>query len=129
MVLRHAVLGALLAAVSTGAQADGAAGKWNGNIETPNGPFAFVFEFTVDGANLTGNMSNDFMGAVPISEGTIDGDDLAFKISFEGGPGGAMTVNYKGTVKGDAMTLTSSFEGAPPGGGPAVQTFTVTRAQ
>jgi len=41
----------------------GVAGKWNASVDTPNGPFAFVFEFIVDAAGkLTGSMQNEFIG-------------------------------------------------------------------
>lgn len=88
-----------------------------------------VFDFEVDGNTLSGTMSNDFMGSVPIADGMINGNELSFKLSLEFGPGGAMTINYKGMVDGDTMKLTSTFEGAPPGGGPAEQELTATRVQ
>jgi hypothetical protein len=104
------------------------AGRWNASIETPNGPFAFVFEFLVDAAGkLTGSMTNDF-GSLPISDGTISGSEISFKLTFDGG-GGPATISYKGTVDGDELALTSKFEGTPPPGGEAEASFTATRAQ
>ena len=79
--------------------------------------------------NLTGAMSNEFMGATPISDGMVDGDNVSFKLTMQGGPGGAMTINYKGMIHGDELHVTSTIEGAPPGGGPAEQTFVATRAK
>ena len=39
----------------------GVAGKWNASVDTPQGPFALVFEFIVDAAGkLTGTMQNEF---------------------------------------------------------------------
>ncbi|HLF11329.1 MAG TPA: hypothetical protein VJA26_08940 [Gammaproteobacteria bacterium] len=98
-------------------------------METPQGPFQMLFEFVVDGGNLTGSMSNDFMGAMPISEGAIQGNELSFKLTFQGGPDGPMTISYKGTVKGDELALTSKFEGTPPGGGLAEVALTATRVK
>lgn len=110
--------------------AQSAAGRWNASIDTPQGPFSFVFEFLVDAAGkLTGAMHNEFFGATPIKDGMLDGDKLTFKLTFEGGPDGPMTVSYSGTVNGDELALTSKFEGAPPGGGPAEMSFTAKRAQ
>ena len=41
----------------------GPAGRWNASVETPQGPFAFTFEFAVDAAGkLTGSMNNEFIG-------------------------------------------------------------------
>ena len=33
------------------AAADGVAGKWNASVDSPQGPFAMVFEFAVDGGS------------------------------------------------------------------------------
>jgi len=123
-------LAALVALVALPAAAQDAVGKWNASVDTPNGPFAMVFEFLVDAAGkLTGSMSNDFMGSTPIKDGMLNGNDLSFKLTFEGGPNGPMTISYTGTVNGDEVALVSKFEGAPPGGGPAEQTLTATRAK
>ena len=109
----------------------GAAGRWNASVESPQGPFAFTFDFAVDAAGkLTGAMNNEFFGATPIKDGVVNGSDISFKLTFEGAPdGGAMTVNYTGTVKGDELAMTSKFEGEVPGGGPAEMSFTATRAK
>ena len=109
----------------------GAAGRWNASVDTPQGPFAFTFEFAVDGAGkLTGTMNNEFFGATPIKDGVVNGNAISFKLTFEGAPdGGAMTINYTGTVKGDELAMTSKFQGEVPGGGPAERSFTATRAK
>ena len=107
----------------------GAAGRWNASIDTPQGPFAFTFDFAVDAAGkLTGSMNNEFFGATPIKDGVVKGNDVSFKLTFDA-PDGAMTISYTGTVKGNELALTSKFEGEVPGGGPAEQSFTATRAQ
>ena len=129
MKIRAAMLGILIAVFALPLTAQQAAGKWNASIDTPQGPFAFVFEFLVDAAGkLTGSMQNEFIGSVPISDGVLKGNDLTFKLSIQG-PDGAMNISYKGTVKGDDLALTSKFEGTPPGGGPAEQSFTAHRAK
>jgi len=129
MKIRAATLGILMVALALPLAAQQAAGKWNASIDTPQGPFAFVFEFLVDAAGkLTGSMQNEFIGSVPISDGVLKGNDLTFKLSIQG-PDGAMNISYKGTVKGDDLALTSKFEGTPPGGGPAEQSFTAHRAK
>jgi hypothetical protein len=130
MNIRSLVSAALIALVALPAAAQNAVGKWNASVETPNGPFAMVFEFLVDAAgNLTGSMFNDFMGATPIKDGVIDGNDLSFKLTFEGGPNGPMTFSYTGAVNGDELALVSKFEGTPAPGVPAEATLTATRAQ
>jgi hypothetical protein len=130
MTIKHLIAAVVLASFALAAGArQSAAGKWNGSVETPQGPFAFAFSFAVEGGTLTGNMSNELMGAIPISDGTVKGNDVAFKLKIEGAPEGTMTINYTGTVAGDELKLTSKFEGTPPGGGPAEQTITMTRAK
>ncbi len=125
-----AVAAALALFASPLAAQTGVAGKWNASVDTPNGPFAFVFEFIVDAAGkLTGSMQNEFIGSIPIKEGTVNGNDVSFKLSIDGGPNGAMNIGYKGSVKGDELSLTSKFEGEVPGGGPAEQSFKATRAK
>jgi len=131
MKVRSLVLGAALALLALPVVAQtGAAGKWNASVDTPNGPFAFVFEFLVDAAGkLTGSMQNEFIGSIPIKDGTIKGNDVSFKLTIDGGPNGAMNISYTGTVKGDNLELKSKFEGAPPGGGPAEQSLVAHRAK
>jgi hypothetical protein len=132
MKARSLVLGAALALLTLPVVAQtGAGGKWSASIDTPNGPFAFVFEFLVDAAGkLTGSMQSDFLGSIPIKDGAIKGNDLSFKLSIniDGAPG-PMNISYTGTVKGDDLELKSKFEDAPPGGGPAEQSFVAHRAK
>jgi len=128
MRIRSSIFGAVAALLVAPALAQDAAGKWNASVDTPNGPFAFVFEFAVDAAGkLTGAMVNEFIGSIPIKDGAIKGNDLSFKLTIEGAPDGAITINYTGTVKGDELLMKSTFEGTPPGGGPAESSFTATR--
>jgi len=113
-----------------GAAQTGAAGKWSASVDTPQGPFALVFEFLVDAAGkLTGSLQNEFIGSIPIKDGVIKGNELSFKLTIDGGPNGAMNISYTGTVKGDDLELKSKFEGAPPGGGPAEQSLVAHRAK
>ena len=124
------VVAAFVLLALPGAAQTGAAGKWNASVDTPNGPFAMVFEFLIDAAGkLTGSLQNEFIGSIPIKDGSIKGNDLSFKLTIDGGPNGAMNISYTGTVKGDELQLKSKFEGAPPGGGPAEQSLVAHRAK
>ncbi len=130
MTIRALALSILVTVFTLPLVAQQAAGKWNASIDTPQGPFAFVFEFIVDAAGkLTGSMQNEFIGSIPIKDGVLKGNDLSFKLTIEGAPNGPMNVSYKGTVKGDDLALTSKFEGAPPAGQPAERTLTAHRAK
>jgi hypothetical protein len=131
MNIRKLVFAATLALLALpAAAADGVAGRWNASVSTPQGPFAMVFEFAVDGGKLTGTLQNEFFGSIPLENGTVKGNDVAFKltIAIEGAPE-PIKINYTGTVNGDELALTSKFEGTPPGGGPAEQSLTATRAK
>ena len=128
MRTRVLFLGIVATLLTLPAAAQTAAGRWNASVDTEFGPFAFVFEFAVDAAGkLTGAMNNELMGVIPIADGAIKGNDISFKLVFDGGPNGAMTINYTGTVKGDELALTSKFEGTPPPGAQAETKFTATR--
>jgi hypothetical protein len=128
MTFRPTLAAGLFVAFALAAAAQqGAAGKWSASIDTAQGPFAFELEFAVAGNTLTGAMMNEFIGSTPISDGTVNGTDVAFKIKFDA-PDGAIVVSYRGSVSGDELKLTSKIEsGAPPGGGPVETTFTAKR--
>jgi hypothetical protein len=129
MKIRTMALGLAAALLALPAMSDEVTGKWNLSVDTPQGPFAIVFELKAEGDKLTGSMSNDFMGTTPISDGTVMGNDLTFRLVIDGGPGGPMKINYKGTVKGDDLTLVSKFEGDPPPGTEGEQTAVAKRAK
>lgn len=128
MKMRSLAVGLAAALLALPAFASDATGKWNLSVDTPQGPFMMVFDLKAEGDKLTGSMSNDFMGTTPISDGTVNGSELAFRLTLDGGPGGPMTINYKGTVKGDDLTLVSKFEGTPPPGAEGEQTMVAKRA-
>jgi hypothetical protein len=50
------------------------------------------------------------MGERTISDGKVDGDNVAFSITGSG-PNGEFRLNYKGKVTGDEMKLEVSFNG------------------
>ena len=131
MRLRSLALAAVLTVLALPVAAQSVAGKWNATVDSPNGPFSFVFDLLIDAAGmLTGTMQSEFFPPIPIKEATLKGNDVAFKITFEGLPdGSSLTVNYAGTVKGDELALTSKLEGAAPGGGPTEQSFTAHRGK
>ena len=130
MKIRALVLSILVTVFALPLAAQQAAGKWNASIDTPQGPFAFVFEFIVDAAGkLTGSMQNEFIGTAPITDGVLKGTDLSFTLKLNVGGDTPMTIKYTGTVKGDDLAMTSKFEGTPPGGGPAENSFTAHRAK
>ena len=119
----------LLAILSACATVPSPAGKWTTTFDTPQGQIHAGFEFKVDGHTLTGSTSNDFMGSIPISDGMVKGNELSFKVRIEGGPGGAMTLNYNGVLQKDQIKFNMTFADNPPPGAPANMEFTADRVK
>ncbi len=93
-------------------------GKWKGTVDAGGMAIEQTFAFKVDGAAITGTMSDQFIGEAKITAGAIKGDDISFTVSGNSEQMGPVTLNFKGKVTGaDEMKLTMSFSGGP-GGGP-----------
>jgi len=94
----------LLLASAAAAAAD-FTGKWTGNINGPGGDITITFNFKQTGAKLAGTVSGP-AGDLDIQDGKVDGDKMAFTVSFNG-----MNIQQEGTLKGDEITLTVKMEG------------------
>ena len=117
----------LLVAFCVVALAAGIDGKWTGQVQGPQGAIDMTFVFKSDGEKLTGTLTNSF-GEVAISDGSIKGEAVAFKITRELN-GNKFTLKYVGKLAGDELKLTRTFEGEAPGGQtPPPTDFTVKRA-
>ena len=129
MKIRHMLTLLLTLLFTSSAFAQPIEGIWNSMVSSPMGEFVVVFDFDSNGSELTGTMSMDMMGMVPISEGVINGNEFSFKVSMQGGPGGAMDIVYTGNITGDTLNMTSTIQGPPPPGGEAEQKMTAVRTQ
>jgi hypothetical protein len=91
-------------------------GKWTAEIPGRQGnTTTTTFTFKVDGANLTGTMSNQ-MGDMDITNGKVDGDNISFDIVRNFGDN-TITLHYTGKADGaDSIKFTRTVSG---GGGPA----------
>ena len=78
-------------------------------------PRQIIFDLKADGAKLTG-MVKSSRGESEIIDGKIDGDKVSFAIKRQGFQGNEMTIKYDGTVAGDELTVKMSFEGGTGGG-------------
>ncbi len=92
-------------------------GKWKGTVDAGGMAIEQTFAFKVDGATITGTMSDPFIGEAKITAGALKSDDISFTVSGNSDQMGPVTLNFKGKVTGaDEMKLTMSFSGGPGGG-------------
>ena len=93
-------------------------GAWTTNMAGPNGDsMQITFTFKQDGDKLTGTVLGPMGDPMEISEGKVDGDNIAFKVVREFN-GNQFVTSYKGTVEGDTMKLDVTRPGR--GGGEAM---------
>lgn len=114
---------ALVLAGTLALQAADITGKWTAQVPGRDGQTReTTFDFKVDGEKLTGTTSTPG-GDVPLSDGTVKGDDVAFNVamSFNGND---VKLIYKGKVAGDEIKFTRQREG-----GDRVAEFVAKRAK
>jgi hypothetical protein len=97
-------LAALTLWVSFAADIDG---KWTGQVEGRNGPQTQTLMLKADGNTLTGSVQGGRGGAVDISNGTIDGNNVSFTVIREF-QDNKITQQFKGSVSGGELKLTVS---------------------
>ncbi|MBS1807814.1 MAG: hypothetical protein JST84_06465 [Acidobacteria bacterium] len=102
-------------------------GKWTGQVQGPQGAMDLTVVLKAEGEKLTGTMTNQ-MGETAIKDGSIKGDDVAFKVDREFN-GMKFTVVYKGKLAGDELKLTRTIEGDFGGQTPPPTDFTLKRAK
>jgi hypothetical protein len=79
-------------------------GTWTASFDTQVGVQHYTYTFKVEGNKLTGTAKSD-NGTVQITEGTVNGDDVAFveNLEYQGMP---LRIVYKGKVSGDEIKFT-----------------------
>ena len=70
---------------SMAALAADVSGNWKATAEGPNGSIERTFVLKVEGAKLTGETVSSFTGKSTINDGKVDGDNLTFTITMNGG--------------------------------------------
>jgi hypothetical protein len=105
------VLGVFL--LATPAIAADVDGKWTGSVTTPTGEAPVVFEFKADGTTLAGTALGIDDRQVPIKDGRIDGNNIAYSVTFDIG-GMPFAFNYKGVVSPTEIKITAELMGMPP---------------
>ncbi len=102
------LVGALAVVIVAALQAADVTGKWVAQVPGRDGQTQEqTFTFKVDGEKLTGSVSGP-RGDVPITDGKISGDDLAFTIVVQNNE---VKLLYKGKVAGDEIKFTRQREG------------------
>jgi hypothetical protein len=101
----------LLAGISGAALAADIDGKWTAEAEGRNGTVTQTLILKSSGSTLTGSFQGARGGAVDISDGMIDGNNVSFKVIREFN-GNQFAQQYKGTLT-DAgeLDLTVSMGG------------------
>lgn len=111
MKLKIGLLLVCLFAVASVALAQNAVdGKWTAEITTQRGPQNMTLTLKAEGGKLTGSVEGGRGGAIPIEEGTIQGNTIKFK-NKQQGRGGEVVMSYTGTVKGDEIAFSRQAEG------------------
>ena len=87
-------------------------GTWTMTTEGKNGPQTTTLTLMSKGSALTGKMEGGRGGPVDISEGTVNGANVSFKVTRDFGKG-PNTQEYKGTVSGTELKLTTQGRGGP----------------
>ena len=85
-------------------------GTCSGSLDTPQGGVEIAFTFVEDGAVLTGTSTGPDGAATALTNGTIDGNNIAFDVDIDMG-GQAMTLAYSGEVTGDEIAMTIEIMG------------------
>jgi hypothetical protein len=104
-------------------------GKWTVETQGRNGPQTQTLTLKADGSKLTGNLDGG-RGPADITEGTIEGNNVSFKITRAGRDGNPNTTTYTGTLSGDDLKLTPmGGGGGGKGGGKAPAELAFKRAK
>jgi hypothetical protein len=99
-------------------------GTWTRETQGKNGPQTQTLTLKANGKQLTGKMAGGRGGDVNISEGTVDGNNVEFKVVQDFG-GNSVTQTYKGAVSGSELKLMVDGAGGRGGGkGPQEAVFT-----
>lgn len=108
--IRSLLLSVLLLAAAPAFAAD-VDGKWDGALDTPQGPVNVSFTFKAEADNkLTGSTAGPDGASIPLKNGKIDGDKISFAFDVDFGQG-PFTFNYTGVVSKTEVKLQTDFMG------------------
>jgi len=101
MIRRLAPVLCFFVATTLAAAAADAGGKWQGQIDTPDGPITVVYNFILNGEDVTGTATGP-EGELALDNGRIDGDILTFTLTLKDGA----LILHEATVAEDQMAMT-----------------------
>lgn len=79
-------------------------GTWTRETQGKGGATTQTLTLKADGSTLTGTLDAGFGGAAPISEGTLNGSNVSFKVVRDFN-GNSVTQTYTGSMSGNQLTL------------------------
>lgn len=81
-------------------------GNWTLTISSPQGPMDVSAALRQSGNSLSGSVTSP-MGTVQITEGTVSGNSVTFKIAVDIPGQGSLVVTFTGTVRGNNISGTA----------------------
>jgi hypothetical protein len=82
-------------------------GSWKGTMVGPNGDMELEYSFKVDAGTLSGSVTSP-MGALPIENGKVNGNEFSFDINVNG-----QVFSNTGVLEGDVIKLSAPMMDKP----------------
>jgi hypothetical protein len=79
-------------------------GKWTWEQQGRNGATTSTLVLKASGSTLTGTLDGGRGGALEITDGKVDGNNVSFTVKRDMG-GQTVSTSYKGTLDGDTLNL------------------------
>lgn len=98
-------LALILSVVVIAMAADLISGRWTGKLLIGSDETALTYTFATEGDKLTGKIASE-QGELPLIDGKITGNNLTFKIDYNG-----LMIPHEGTVVGDTLKLKMTIDG------------------
>ncbi len=82
-------------------------GNWKGTVKTPDGnDLEIIYYLKAEGENLTGKVEAENLGAVPLLDGKIKGQDFNFKLKL-----GNTIMENQGKMFSDSIVIKTLVQG------------------
>jgi hypothetical protein len=87
---------------AAGGETVAAAGTWSITTNSPQGATQGTLTLQQDGTGLTGTMTSDMLGSLPVRDGQLTGKRISWSVSVSFG-GNSMRLTYTGEIDGNRM--------------------------